>query len=334
VLAIAAIALALGAMQLTDPQSRQAAKPAPAKSAMPDRPETDPMATGSIPASRPPAQAPATKLSPNAMVAPTPNGAVALALVPATETGSRFALEPPEAPITSGFTPAIPADMDLETAAAKGDAVAAFEMARRLSDGRNGMQKDAALAAGWYQKAAEAGLAIAQYRLGSLYERGDGVELDLITAQDWYEKAAAQGNARATHNLAVLMSEGATGAADYPNAVRQFTRAANLGVADSQYNLGVLYARGVGVGVDLMQSYKWFALAAQQGDADAAKRRDEVAAALKPDALAAARAIVQTFKAQPLDITANTEPRVRPEWRKAIAQNPSRSGDGERAPRG
>lgn len=82
----------------------------------------------------------------------------------------------------------------------------------------------------------------------------------------------------------------------------------------------MLYARGLGVDVDLVQSYKWFALAAQQGDRDAGKRRDEVAKAMKPDALAAARAAVQTFKPKPLDTTANSEPAIKPEWKQTTAR--------------
>ncbi|WP_035830500.1 SEL1-like repeat protein [Kaistia adipata] len=328
VLAIAAIVLALGAMQLTDPPGRQAAK----------SPATDPLATGSIPAkpARPATPStPAAKPAPNAMVAPSQDGSGALAFAPAAETDNRFAALVPDAPSASSFsTPAATAGLDLETAAAKGDAVAAFEMGRRLSKGSNGQAKDAPAAADWYLKSAEAGLAVAQYRIGSLYERGDGVQRDLAAAQGWYEKASAQGNARATHNLAVLMSEGATGDPDYVRAAQYFTQAANLGVADSQYNLGVLYARGLGVGVDLVQSYKWFALAAQQGDRDAGKRRDEVGKAMKPDALAAARAVVQTFKAQPLDTTANSEPRLRPEWKNTVAQTTMRDAGKVQAPRG
>ena len=338
VLAIAAIVLALGAMQLTELPGRHAAKPGATKSTAADTPSTDPLATGSIPAkpARPATPAtPAAKPAPNAMVAPNTDGTGTLAFAPAAETDNRFAALAPEAPSASSFsTPDATAGLDLETAAAKGDAIAAFEMGRRLSEGSNGQAKDAPAAADWYLKSADAGLAVAQYRIGSLYERGEGVQRDLAAAQGWYEKASAQGNARATHNLAVLMSEGATGDPDYVRAAQYFTQAANLGVADSQYNLGVLYARGLGVGVDLVQSYKWFALAAQQGDRDAGKRRDEVGKAMKPDALAAARAVVQTFKAKPLDTTANSEPRVRPEWKHAGSQTTMRDTGKVQTPRG
>ena len=45
---------------------------------------------------------------------------------------------------------------------------------------------------------------MAQFRLGTLYERGLGVKVDAQRAKVWYERAAAQGNVKAMHNLAVL----------------------------------------------------------------------------------------------------------------------------------
>ncbi len=108
------------------------------------------------------------------------------------------------------------------------------------------------------------------------------------------------------HNLAVLLASGAIGAQDYAAAADWFTKAANLGVADSQFNLAILYARGNGVKQDLEECYKWFAIAAKAGDKDAALKRDEVAAALKPEQLESARAKVDQWKAEPIDRKANS----------------------------
>lgn len=44
-----------------------------------------------------------------------------------------------------------------------------------------------------WQPLAEQGEAVAQYRLGSLYELGNGVERDLAIAREWYRWAAEQG---------------------------------------------------------------------------------------------------------------------------------------------
>jgi localization factor PodJL len=217
---------------------------------------------------------------------------------------------------TSGFVPApapqaaitIPDTVQpksLADAASGGDALALFEIGARYSDGRNGMTVDQKQAASWYQLAADKGFAPAQYRLGSMYEKGNGVERDIAKAKGFYEQAANQGNASAMHNLAVLYASGALGQQDYATAASWFTKAANLGITDSQFNLAILCARGNGVPADLEESYKWFAIAAKGGDKDAAQKRDEVAKAMKPDQLERARAKADLWKAEPVDHRTN-----------------------------
>jgi localization factor PodJL len=157
----------------------------------------------------------------------------------------------------------------------------------------------------WLDRAAKAGLAPAQFRLGGMYEKGYGVKKDPARARELYTRAANAGNARAMHNLAVIYAEGVDGKPDFTAAVQWFRKAAARGVADSQFNLGVLYARGIGVDNNPAESFKWFALAAQQGDRDAAQKRDEIAKKLDPPALEAARRAVQswTSELQPDDAT-------------------------------
>ena len=193
----------------------------------------------------------------------------------------------------------------LREAAANGDAVALWTIGSRLAES-GGKPGDAAAAAKWFEAAADLGLAPAQYRIGSIYEKGAGVERNPTVAKTWYQLAADAGNAGAMHNLAVLYAMGAAGATDNELAVRWFTAAAEHGVKDSQFNLGILAAKGVGTSQDLEASYKWFAIVAKSGDKDAAAKRDEVAATLKPDALARARATAELWKAKPLDPKANT----------------------------
>ncbi|MBX4929790.1 peptidoglycan-binding protein [Rhizobium binae] len=220
---------------------------------------------------------------------------------------------------TSGFVPNTPAaapqaaitipdtvqPKSLADAAQGGDALALFEIGARYSDGRNGVTVDQKQAANWYQLSADKGFAPAQYRLGSMYEKGNGVERDIAKAKTFYEQAANQGNASAMHNLAVLYASGALGQQDYATAASWFTKAANLGITDSQFNLAILCARGNGVSADIEESYKWFAIAAKAGDKDAAQKRDEVANAMKPDQLQRARAKADLWKPEPLDHRAN-----------------------------
>lgn len=223
---------------------------------------------------------------------------------------------------TSGFAPNTPAvtaaapeaaiavpdtiqPKSLADAARGGDALALFEIGARFTDGHNGLTPDQKQAASWYQLSADKGFAPAQYRLGSMYEKGNGVDRDIAKAKGLYEQAANQGNASAMHNLAVLYASGALGQQDYTTAASWFTKAANLGITDSQFNLAILCARGNGVPADLEESYKWFAIAAKAGDKDAAQKRDEVAAAMKPDQLKRARAKADLWKPEPLDNRAN-----------------------------
>ena len=195
----------------------------------------------------------------------------------------------------------------LRTAALGGDAAAAYEVANRFTEGR-GVPANLEEAAYWYERAAGKGLAPAQFRYASMLEKGQGVKKDLAQARRLYLAAAAQGNAKAMHNLAVLYAEGIDGRPDYLTAAKWFEKAAMHGVSDSQYNLGILYARGIGVTKNLAESYKWFALAAARGDTESAKKRDELAAHLNAQELAAARRAVETFVPLPQPDVATTVP--------------------------
>jgi localization factor PodJL len=267
------------------------------------------------------AAAEAPKISPEGEGAPREPKAGAIAplpgvpgfpniTIPPEVTGSTATMPPPivAAPPAAATAPAAPAPVvekplpaeigpGLRTAALAGNPAAEYELALRYTEGR-GVAPSRDEAVRWLERAANHGLAPAQYRLGSLYEKGQGVKKDLEAARRLYIAAASKGNAKAMHNLAVLYAEGISGDPDYRNAAQWFRKAADHGVPDSQYNLGILYARGIGVEANLAESYKWFALAAQQGDKDANKKRDDVAARLDAQSLAAARAAVESFTAE------------------------------------
>jgi localization factor PodJL len=186
----------------------------------------------------------------------------------------------------------------LRSAALKGDASAAYEVAVRFAEGK-GVPVNLDEAAKWYDRAANAGVVPAIFRLGTFYEKGLSVKKDADIARRYYVQAAERGNAKAMHNLAVLDADGGGKGANYTGAAQWFRKAADRGVADSQYNLGILYARGIGVEQNLAESYKWFSLAAAQGDADSGQKRDDIAKRLDPQSLAAAKLAVQTFTAEP-----------------------------------
>ncbi len=203
--------------------------------------------------------------------------------------------------IPAGLSPA-----SLGQAAKSGDPLALFEIGARYTEGRNGVELDLKKAAEWYALSAQRGFAPAEYRLANFREKGTGVDRDIEEAKRLYLSAAQKGNASAMHNLAVLYATGSDGTPDFAQASKWFEAAANHGVADSQFNLAILYARGNGVTQDLELSYKWFAIAALAGDKDAAGKRDEVANAMKPEQLEAAKAATALWKAVPLDPDANS----------------------------
>jgi localization factor PodJL len=195
----------------------------------------------------------------------------------------------------------------LEGAAARGDALAQYELGlQRLSAGR----RDEAISL--LRQAANQGAAIAQYRLAKLYERGEGVPADLALARSWTERAAAAGNRRAMHDLGVYFARGEGAPLDEQAAFRWFRQAAELGVADSQYNLGILYEQGRGVNPSLPESLFWFLVAARQGDAYAGDRATALESRLQPAQIDQARARAEAFRPRAASAVANGEFGPRP----------------------
>ncbi len=198
----------------------------------------------------------------------------------------------------------------LRAAAKGGDPRAQFIMGSHYLE-----KRDFAKAAEWFERAARRGLAVAQYRLGTLYERGRGVPRNAKTALKWYEKAAKAGNVKAMHNLAVMLTNGQGGRTSYAEAARWFLSAARYGLRDSQYNLAVLYQRGLGVLKDQEEAYKWFGIAARIGDADAARLRDSLKAGLDKETVARLNREIASWKPARAVKEANFIVVDHPEWR-------------------
>jgi len=157
-------------------------------------------------------------------------------------------------------------------------------------------------------QAADKGQAVAQYRLGTLYERGQGVATDPAKAMHLYELAADQGNRKAMHNLAVAYASGPAGKRNMTLAARWFAKAAALGLADSQFNLAVLCERGEGVPQSLPDAYKWYAIAALTGDGEAKARMGVLDTQLSESDRAAANKSAASFHASPLIRSVNVPP--------------------------
>ena len=212
----------------------------------------------------------------------------------------------PAPPAKASSTPA-PADR-VTVLANAGNPVAQTILGLRALDGGNGAAVNLPDAVKFLTQAAEKGQAVAQYRLGTLYERGQGVAADPAKAVRWYGLAANQGNRKAMHNLAVAFAGGATGKKNMTEAARWFAKAAALGLTDSQFNLAVLYERGDGVPQSLAEAYKWYAIAAGGGDGESKAR----AGILQTQLSEADRTVVVKaaagFRAAPLSRSANVPP--------------------------
>lgn len=201
----------------------------------------------------------------------------------------------------------VPMDRVIQMANA-GNPIALTILGLRALDGGNGATVNLPDAVRYLTQAAEKGQAVAQYRLGTLYERGQGVTADGAKAAHWYEMAANQGNRKAMHNLAVSYASGSAGKKNMAEAARWFAKAAALGLSDSQFNLAVLYERGDGVPQSLLDAFKWYSIAAAAGDSESKSRIGVLQTQLSDTDKAAANKSAATFHAAPLNRSANVPP--------------------------
>lgn len=215
----------------------------------------------------------------------------------------------PVNPVPEGAPRAAAASVDRVIQLANaGNPIALTILGLRALDGTNGSAVNLPDGVKFLTQAAEKGQAVAQYRLGTLYERGQGIPADAAKAQRWYELAANQGNRKAMHNLAVSYASGAAGKKNMAEAARWFAKAAALGLSDSQFNLAVLYERGDGVPQSLLDGYKWYSIAAASGDSESKARIGVLQTQLSDTDKAAANKSAATFHAAPLNRSANVPP--------------------------
>jgi hypothetical protein len=134
-------------------------------------------------------------------------------------------------------------------AAAEGDVDAMFNLGLCYKNGAHGVEKDAATAFSWFQRAATAetgtpgdggqhghgyGHATAQCNLAVCYYTGEGVSQDDVEAVRWFELAAAQGQAAAQHNLGFCYATGTGVTLDNAKAAVLFQQAAVQGHPGAQ----------------------------------------------------------------------------------------------------
>ncbi len=106
------------------------------------------------------------------------------------------------------------------------------------------LNNDPELAAGWFFRAAEQGLADAQFNLGLMYANGEGVEKDMMQAVELFKKAAEQGHVDAQNNLGAMYFTGEGVERNVKKAIEWFEKAAAQGNVDAQANLDAIKAGG------------------------------------------------------------------------------------------
>jgi hypothetical protein len=128
----------------------------------------------------------------------------------------------------------------------------------------------------WYETAARAGVASAQFKLGTAYLGGAGVARDPQQAQQWYLRAATQGMPMAQHALALFLIGGAGGQ------------------------------------IDMVEGYKWLLLAERSGFADSTAVREKLADKIADADRKRAEVLANQFKPQPERSLEEIPPRLAP----------------------
>ena len=108
---------------------------------------------------------------------------------------------------------------------------------------------------------------------------------------------ADQGDAVAQLKLGVLYQNGWGGLPQhYQLAVKWFRKAAEQGDAKAQNILGLMYDMGERVPQDYILAHKWLNLAAAQGQKNAPKWRDDIAKKMTPSQIKKAEKLTLEFK--------------------------------------
>jgi uncharacterized protein len=132
-------------------------------------------------------------------------------------------------------------------------------------NGNQGLARDPARAAYWFEQAAIQGNAYAEARLGDLYAQGLGVPANQTLAFDWRVKAAYRGEVEAQIEVGKMYQEGVGVGRDVDQAIRWYRRAATEGSAEALLLAGKLHRYGNDVEVTQAASRSLFEKAAKRG---------------------------------------------------------------------
>ncbi len=145
--------------------------------------------------------------------------------------------------------------------------------------------------------AAEANLADVQNELGLLYLSGRLGIRDATAAAGWFGRAAAAGLPQAANNLAALCEQGVGVPQNFERAGLLYTQAANAGHPQATAALGRLHALGLGTAQDIPKAWALYSLAVERGDEEAKAPLGELTSELTEAQVAEGRKHLADFKA-------------------------------------
>jgi TPR repeat protein len=140
---------------------------------------------------------------------------------------------------------------------------------------------------------AEQGIAVAQFNLAVMYEKGQGTSQDDEKALFWYTKSAEQGNADAQFNLGNLYYEGLGITQDYKAAIHWYRKSAEQGLAVAQNLLAGMYIFGQGTTQDYVLAYMWLKIAASNESTTAQGNIDKLKGMMTPSQIEQAQDLEQ-----------------------------------------
>jgi TPR repeat protein len=132
---------------------------------------------------------------------------------------------------------------------------------------------------------------------GQKGENRHGVELDNAKAIQWWTKAAEAGNAKAQLKLGWYLMHGKdVVAVDEAQGIGWLVKAAGQGEPQAQFEAGLAYWQGKGAAADLVEARKWFIVVAPKDGFEKAKGYlDEMAKQMTPEQIAAAETAAKAF---------------------------------------
>jgi TPR repeat protein len=136
---------------------------------------------------------------------------------------------------------------------------------------------------------------------GQKGENRFGVEQDNARAIQWWTKAAEAGNAKAQLKLGWYLMHGKdVVAVNEAEGLSWLVKSAGQGEPQAQFEAGLALWQGKGAAADPVEARKWFLLVASQDGFEKAKGYlDEMAKTMTPEQIAAAEAAAKAFAPKP-----------------------------------